>query len=126
MSYWYAFAGNPNQMAQPGPPERQVLRVANGGLIELTVSFFNETGTYGPTTYAWDFDANGTVDSTAHSPVYRPTRRRHVFGDDVGHQRPRHRLCDQDELYHRANAGCRHVSSPSRRRGSSTHVWVTD
>ncbi len=29
MSYWYAFAGNPNQMAAARPAERRVHRVAD-------------------------------------------------------------------------------------------------
>ena len=70
MSYWYAFAGNPNQMPQPGPPNADFSASPTNGMAELTVSFFNETGTYGQTTYAWDFDSNGTVDSTAQSPVW--------------------------------------------------------
>ncbi len=81
------------------------------------MSFFNETGTYGPTTYAWDFDANGTVDSTEHSPVYRLPDAGHLLGVDDRHQRPRDRLGDQDELHHRPNPGSGHLRlrcSPAR------------
>ncbi len=70
MSYWYAFAGNPNQMPQAGPPNADFTASPTAGLLQLTVSFFNETATYGSTTYTWDFDANGSVDSTAQSPVW--------------------------------------------------------
>lgn len=43
------------------------------GIEQLTVSFTNQTATYGPTSWAWDFDANGTVDSTQESPIWAYT-----------------------------------------------------
>ncbi len=69
-SYWYAFAGNPNQMPQAGPPNTNFSASPTAGLEQLTVSFTNKTATYGPTTYAWDFDSNGSVDSTQEHPQW--------------------------------------------------------
>jgi PKD repeat protein len=70
MSYWYAFAGNPNDAPQPTPPLVEFIATPTAGIEQLWVGFDNETVTYGPTTYAWDFDNNGTVDSTARDPSW--------------------------------------------------------
>jgi len=43
------------------------------GIEQLTVSFNNDTATWGPTAWAWDFDSNGTVDSTQESPIWTYT-----------------------------------------------------
>ena len=43
------------------------------GIEQLTVSFSNDTATWGPTSWAWDFDSNGTVDSTQESPIWTYT-----------------------------------------------------
>ena len=34
------------------------------------MAFTNESATSGPTSWAWDFDNNGTTDSTERSPAY--------------------------------------------------------
>ncbi len=40
-----------------------------GGSVPLTVTF-HDTSTNEPTTWAWDFESDGTVDSTAQNPVH--------------------------------------------------------
>ncbi|MGH2463345.1 MAG: PKD domain-containing protein [Candidatus Limnocylindria bacterium] len=70
MSYWYAFAGNPYQTPTPAPPVADFTASPTAGIEQLWVAFANESSTFGPTTWAWDFDNNGTTDSTSPSPVY--------------------------------------------------------
>ena len=43
------------------------------GLGQLAVSFTNRSITYGAASWAWDFDNDGTTDSTEQSPVYTYT-----------------------------------------------------
>jgi len=40
------------------------------GVIPLTVQFTDQSTIAGDLTYAWDFDNDGTVDSTAQNPMY--------------------------------------------------------
>jgi len=70
MSYWYAFAGNPYQTPRPAPPVADFTASPTSGIEQLWVAFTNESATFGPTSWAWDFDSNGTTDSTAASPVF--------------------------------------------------------
>jgi PKD repeat protein len=69
-SYWYAFAGDPYRMPRPGPPNVAFAATPTSGLLQLPVAFINQSATYGATTWAWDFDGNGTTDSTERSPVW--------------------------------------------------------
>jgi len=43
------------------------------GIGQLTVTFVNQSITYGPTSWAWDFNGDGTTDSTDQSPTYTYT-----------------------------------------------------
>ncbi len=70
MSYWYAFAGNPNEAPQPTAPVVNFAASPTAGIEQLTVAFVNQTVTYGATSWAWDFDNNGTTDSTERSPTW--------------------------------------------------------
>jgi PKD repeat protein len=69
-SYWYAFAGDPNQAPTPAPPTAVFSASPTAGIEQLWVAFTNESTTSGQTTWAWDFDNNGTTDSTERSPSY--------------------------------------------------------
>jgi PKD repeat protein len=44
------------------------------GIGPLTVAFTNDSITYGAASWAWDFDSDGTVDSTLRSPTYTYTQ----------------------------------------------------
>jgi PKD repeat protein len=70
MSYWYAFAGDPTRTPGPVPPIANFSASPTAGIEQLGVAFSNESSTWGPTSWAWDFDTNGTTDSTAQSPFY--------------------------------------------------------
>jgi hypothetical protein len=70
MSYWYAFAGNPFQTPAPAPPTASFSATPTSGLEQLPVTFINQSATYGATSWAWDFDNNGTTDSTEQNPVH--------------------------------------------------------
>ena len=69
-SYWYAFAGDPNEAPQPTVPVADFTASPTAGIEQLWVGFDNDTVTYGSTTWAWDFDNNGTTDSTARNPSW--------------------------------------------------------
>jgi PKD repeat protein len=69
-SYWYAFAGDPYQTPAPAPPTAKFSATPISGLEQLPVTFINQTSTYGATTWAWDFENDGTIDSTERSPVH--------------------------------------------------------
>jgi hypothetical protein len=69
-SYWYAFAGDPNEAPQPTEPIVDFTASPTAGIEQLWVGFDNETVTWGPTTWAWDLDGNGSVDSTARNPSF--------------------------------------------------------
>jgi PKD repeat protein len=68
MSYWYAFAGDPNEAPRPTAPIADFVASPTSGIEPLWVGFDNETVTWGPTTWAWDFNSDGTVDSTERNP----------------------------------------------------------
>ena len=70
VSWWYAFAGDPNEAPQPTPPVAAFTASPTAGIEQLWVGFDNDTVTYGPTTWAWDFDNNGSVDSTERNPSF--------------------------------------------------------
>jgi PKD repeat protein len=70
MSYWYAFAGDPNEAPGPTVPIVDFTATPTAGIEQLWVAFDNETVTYGPTTYAWDFTNDGTTDSTVRNPTW--------------------------------------------------------
>ncbi|HJT64694.1 MAG TPA: PKD domain-containing protein, partial [Candidatus Limnocylindria bacterium] len=70
MSYWYAFAGDPNEAPGPTPPIADFTASPTVGLEQLWVAFDNETVTFGPTTWAWDFTNDGTTDSTQRTPSW--------------------------------------------------------
>jgi PKD repeat protein len=70
VSWWYAFAGDPNEAPQPTPPIADFTASPTAGIEQLWVGFENDTVTYGSTTWAWDFDNNGTVDSTERNPSW--------------------------------------------------------
>jgi PKD repeat protein len=70
MSYWYAFAGDPNEAPGPTVPIVDFTATPTAGIEQLWVAFDNETVTYGPTTYAWDFTNDGTTDSTSRNPTW--------------------------------------------------------
>jgi PKD repeat protein len=70
MSYWYAFAGDPNEAPQPTAPIVDFTASPTAGIEQLWVGFDNDTVTSGATTWAWDFDNNGTTDSTARHPSW--------------------------------------------------------
>ena len=57
------------QSARSGPAGRGVQHVPTSGPAPLAVNF-TDTSTNLPTSWAWDFDANGTVDSTARNPTF--------------------------------------------------------
>jgi PKD repeat protein len=42
----------------------------SSGIAPLSVTFWNTSITYGPTTWAWDLNGDGTTDSTAQSPSF--------------------------------------------------------
>ena len=69
-SYWYAFAGDPNEAPQPTAPVADFTASPTAGIEQLWVGFDNDTVTYGSTTWAWDFDNNGTTDSTSRNPSW--------------------------------------------------------
>jgi len=70
MSYWYAFAGDPLRTPGPTPPTANFSASPTSGIEQLGVAFTNASSTYGPTSWAWDFDNNGTTDSTVQNPFY--------------------------------------------------------
>ncbi|HET9497995.1 MAG TPA: PKD domain-containing protein, partial [Candidatus Limnocylindria bacterium] len=70
MSYWYAFAGDPNEAPGPTAPIADFTATPTSGIEQLWVAFDNETVTFGPTTWAWDFTSDGTTDSTARDPSW--------------------------------------------------------
>jgi PKD repeat protein len=53
----------------PTPPVANFSGTPTSGLAPLTVSFTDQSSG-GPTGWAWDFDNNGTVDSTAQNPSF--------------------------------------------------------
>ena len=69
-SYWYAFAGNPYQAPRPTAPTADFSASPTSGIEQLWVAFTNKSATYGSTSWEWDFDNNGTTDSTEASPVF--------------------------------------------------------
>ena len=90
----------------------------SSGIAPLIVAFSDTSLTYGPTTWAWDFDNNGTTDSTEQSPTYTYFVAGHVHGELV--RRPTALAPtrdDQAELHHggRAPAGdLRPAVTPAR------------
>jgi len=70
VSWWYAFAGDPNEAPQPTAPIAAFTASPTSGIEQLSVGFDNDTVTSGPTAWAWDFDNNGTTDSTERNPSW--------------------------------------------------------
>jgi PKD repeat protein len=70
MSYWYAFAGDPNEAPEPTAPMVDFTASPTAGIEQLWVGFDNDTVTSGATTWAWDFNTDGTVDSTERNPSW--------------------------------------------------------
>jgi len=56
----------------PVPPTASFNAVPSNGPAPLTVNF-TDTSSGGPTIWQWDFDNNGTVDSTAQNPSFQYT-----------------------------------------------------
>ncbi|MEU7823752.1 ThuA domain-containing protein [Catellatospora sp. NPDC049133] len=56
------------------PPTAKITASRDNGPAPLAVTF-SSAGSVGATSYAWDFDGNGTVDSTAANPSYTYTTR---------------------------------------------------
>ncbi|MFD0592196.1 PKD domain-containing protein [Catellatospora coxensis] len=56
------------------PPTAKITTNRDNGPAPLAVTF-SSAGSVGATSYAWDFDGNGTVDSTAANPSYTYTTR---------------------------------------------------
>ncbi|MGH2489003.1 MAG: N-acetylmuramoyl-L-alanine amidase, partial [Candidatus Limnocylindria bacterium] len=54
----------------PGPPVAEFGATPTAGIEQLWVAFYNVSSTFGATSWAWDFDMNGTVDSTERNPVW--------------------------------------------------------
>jgi PKD repeat protein/methionine-rich copper-binding protein CopC len=57
---------------QGAPPGADFDLVPASGVVPLTVAF-KDLSTGSPTGWAWDFDSNGTIDSTAQNPTYSYT-----------------------------------------------------
>jgi cytochrome c len=63
-------------VAEGRPPTAKMTVSADSGRMPLTVEFSSEGSAGGskePITYAWDFDSDGTVDSTERNPTYTYT-----------------------------------------------------
>lgn len=56
----------------PPPPVANFSANPTSGANPLTV-YFTDTSTNNPTSWAWDFDNNGTIDSTAQNPSHQYT-----------------------------------------------------
>jgi PKD repeat protein len=54
----------------PGPPVAEFSASPTAGIEQLWVAFTNTSSTFGYTSWAWDFDTNGTTDSTERNPVW--------------------------------------------------------
>jgi trimeric autotransporter adhesin len=65
--YWHSFL--PLGGGGPVAPTASFTASPTSGTAPLTVNF-TDTSTGGPTSWAWDFDNDGTVDSTAQNPQF--------------------------------------------------------
>jgi trimeric autotransporter adhesin len=74
LRYWHHYdpLGGSSPPPPPSPPVADFSATPTSGTAPLTVSF-SDTSTNGPTSWAWDFDNNGTTDSTAQHPQYTYT-----------------------------------------------------
>jgi PKD repeat protein len=73
--YWHYYdplGGTPPPPPPPLAPVANFSGVPTSGVAPLAVSF-TDASTNGPTSWAWDFDANGTTDSTAQHPQHTYT-----------------------------------------------------
>lgn len=59
--------------APPQPPVANFTASTTNGFAPLAVTFTDQTGRGAPTSWAWDFDDNGTTDSTAQNPAFTYT-----------------------------------------------------
>jgi len=57
------------QDAPPAPPVASFTATPTDGTAPLTVQF-SDTSTNGPTSWAWDFQNDGTIDSTVRNPSF--------------------------------------------------------
>ena len=73
------------------------------GTAPLTVDF-TDASTGSPTGWQWDFQNDGTVDSTAQSPSFTYTTPGHLRGEAPRLERRRRRRRAQDGVHHRQPA----------------------
>jgi PKD repeat protein len=67
--YWWHFDPLGGSPPVPDPPVANFSATPTSGPSPLVVSF-TDLSTNVPTSWAWDFDDNGTVDSTARNPTF--------------------------------------------------------
>ena len=67
--YWHHYDPLGGGPPPPTAPVAEFSATPTSGTAPLTVSF-TDASTNAPTSWAWDFDNNGSVDSTARNPVH--------------------------------------------------------
>jgi hypothetical protein len=113
--YWHNYLPLPG--GGPLRPTASFTASPTGGTAPLTVNF-TDTSSGGPTSWAWDFENDGTVDSNAQNPTFTYM--------SPGSYTVKLEQPDEDELHHGKPVGRNHLAALHANRRQLRQIAVPE